>query len=70
MTGRPITGPARIRVREQAARLYIAGSPITSVAQQIGYSYGTTRTLLIEAGVRIRARGGVRVSSFRRGGAQ
>ncbi|MFI2426551.1 helix-turn-helix domain-containing protein [Streptomyces sp. NPDC018955] len=56
MTGRRITD--RIRVREQAARLYLEGCTITSTARQIGYSYGTTRTLLLEAGVRIRNRGG------------
>ncbi|WP_318205341.1 helix-turn-helix domain-containing protein [Streptomyces sp. SCL15-4] len=59
MTGRPITGAARIHLRTKAARLYTEGCTIQSVARQIGYSYGTTRTLLIEAGVRIRARGGV-----------
>ncbi|MFF8997099.1 helix-turn-helix domain-containing protein [Streptomyces achromogenes] len=58
MTGRPIVGAARIRIRGQAANLYMEGCTIQSVARQIGYSYGTTRTLLLEAGVRIRARGG------------
>ncbi|MET9012279.1 helix-turn-helix domain-containing protein [Streptomyces olivaceoviridis] len=60
MTGRPITGFTRIHVRSKAARLYMEGCTIQSVARQIGYSYGTARTLLIEAGVRIRTRGGVR----------
>ncbi|MFF7096366.1 helix-turn-helix domain-containing protein [Streptomyces rubradiris] len=56
MTGRPIVGAARIRLRAQAANLYMEGCTIQSVARQIGYSYGTTRTLLLEAGVRIRSR--------------
>ncbi|MFI0233104.1 helix-turn-helix domain-containing protein [Streptomyces sp. NPDC017086] len=60
MTGRPITGSTRAYVRTKAARLYTEGCTIQSVAEQIGYSYGTARTLLLEAGVRIRARGGVR----------
>ena len=65
MTGRPTTGEARIRLREQAAGLYLAGCTIQSTARQINRSYGTARTLLIEAGVRLRARGGARVTSFR-----
>lgn len=69
MTGRPTTGEARIRLREKAAHLYVQGCTIQSVARQIGRSYGTTHTLLREAGVRIRPRGGFRVTSFR-GGAQ
>ena len=65
MTGRPTTGEARIRLREKAAGLYLAGCTIQSTARQINRSYGTARTLLIEAGVRLRPRGGVRVTSFR-----
>lgn len=68
MTGRPIIGDKRIQVRERAARLYIEGCTLHSVAGQIGYSYGTTRTLILEAGVRMRRPGGSRVTSF--GGAQ
>jgi hypothetical protein len=70
MTGRPTTGEARIRLRERAAQLYVDGCTIQSTARQIGRSYGCTRTLLLEAGVRLRKPGGLRVSSFRRGGAQ
>lgn len=58
MTGRPTTGEARTRLMNQAARLYLQGSTIQSTARQIDRSYGTTRTLLLEAGVRIRKRGG------------
>ncbi|MFH8336912.1 helix-turn-helix domain-containing protein [Streptomyces sp. AM6-12] len=65
MTGRPTTGEARIRLREQAARLYVNGDSIPTVAREIGRSYGCTRTLLIEAGVRLRKPGGTRI-----GGAQ
>lgn len=66
MTGKHLTADTRITTRETAARLYIAGSTIQSVARQIGFSYGLTRTLLIEAGVRIRKPGGLRVSSFQK----
>lgn len=65
MTGRHLTGDTRIHTREQAAALYIAGCTIQSVADQIGTSYGTARTLLLEAGVRLRPPGGLRVSSFK-----
>jgi hypothetical protein len=58
MAGAPIRGQARTRLRTQAAQLYMQGCTITSTARQIGRSYGTTRTLLLEAGVRIRPRGG------------
>jgi hypothetical protein len=67
MTGRPTRGEARIRLREKAARLYLEGCPITSVARQIGRSYGCTRTLLLEAGIRFRKRGGAH--NFRKAGA-
>lgn len=65
MTGQPTTGEARTRLRTRAAELYMQGCTIQSTARQIGRSYGTTRTLLIEAGVRLRPRGGLRVTSFR-----
>lgn len=66
MTGKHLTGEDRTRVRTDAARRYLAGSTIQSVARQIGFSYGLTRTLLIEAGVRLRKPGGLRVSSFQK----
>lgn len=65
MTGLRLTGDTRIRTRETAAALYIAGCTIASTARQIGVSYGTARTLLLEAGVRLRKPGGLRVSSFK-----
>ncbi|MFJ4624280.1 helix-turn-helix domain-containing protein [Streptomyces sp. NPDC088812] len=58
MTGIPTRGEARIRLREKAARLYLEGCTIQSTARQIQRSYGCTRTLLLEAGVRFRKRGG------------
>ena len=57
MTGRPTRGEARIRLRQRAAELYLQGCTISSTARQIGRSYGCTRTLLLEAGVRFRRRG-------------
>jgi transposase len=64
MTGTPTTGEARIRLRTRAAALYLAGHSIPATARQIGRSYGTARTLLIEAGVTIRKHGGRRATSF------
>lgn len=57
MTGKPTTGEARIHLRTDAARLYLAGGTIQSVADDIGRSYGCTRTLLLEAGVTLRGHG-------------
>lgn len=66
MTGRPITGDTRTRTRTKAVGLYLQGCTIQSTARQIGVSYGTARTLLLEAGVRLRKPGGLRTSSFRK----
>ncbi|WP_060887633.1 helix-turn-helix domain-containing protein [Streptomyces caniscabiei] len=57
-TGRVLTGDARQQARDTAAQLYGQGCTIKSVAAQLGRSYGGTRVLLLEAGVRLRARGG------------
>jgi hypothetical protein len=65
MSGTHLTGESRIKTRTRAAELYLAGCTIQSVARQIGRSYGLARTLLVEAGVTLRKRGGLRVSSFR-----
>jgi hypothetical protein len=54
----PLRGIARTTALTKATRLYLQGCTIQSTARQIGYSYGTTRTLLLEGGVRIRPRGG------------
>jgi hypothetical protein len=66
MSGTRLTGETRTRTRTRAAELYLAGCTIQSTARQIGYSYGTTRTLLLEAGVRLRKPGGLRSTSFRK----
>jgi hypothetical protein len=55
---RQLRGTDRQTTAERAAELYVAGSSIRSVGQQIGRSYGATRALLLEAGVRLRGRGG------------
>jgi helix-turn-helix protein len=65
MSGTHLTGETRIKTRTRAAELYMQGCTIQSVARQIGRSYGLARTLLVEAGVTLRKRGGLRVSSFR-----
>ncbi|MFJ8538122.1 helix-turn-helix domain-containing protein [Streptomyces sp. NPDC093591] len=65
MSGKHLTGETRVRTRARAAELYVQGCTIASTARQIGFSYGTTRTLLIEAGVRLRKPGGLRSTSFR-----
>lgn len=58
--GAHITGTARHELRQHAADLYGQGYTIQSVAEQIGRSYGCTRTLLLEAKVRLRGPGGAR----------
>ena len=67
MSGTRLTGETRTRARTRAAQLYLAGCTIESVARQIGRSYGLARTLLLEAGVRLRKPGGHRSTSFRAG---
>jgi hypothetical protein len=56
--GRHLRGTTRAETARQAADLYGQGCTIRSVAAQIGRSYGCTRALLLEAGVRLRDRGG------------
>lgn len=55
---KPLKGDERKQVARRAAGLYQQGCTIRSVAAQIGRSYGSARTLLVEAGVRLRAPGG------------
>jgi hypothetical protein len=52
------TGTERISVRGEIADLYRAGSTIRSIATRTGHSYWAVRTLLLEAGVQLRDRGG------------
>lgn len=56
--GRHLRGTTRTELARRAADLYGQGCTIRSVAAQIGRSYGCTRALLLEAGVRLRERGG------------
>ena len=56
--GTQLTGQARDKVRAEAARLYDTGMTIDAVAEAIGRSHGGTHTLLHEAGVQMRRRGG------------
>ncbi|MFF9894927.1 helix-turn-helix domain-containing protein [Streptomyces longispororuber] len=58
--GTRLKGDEREETARRAAGLYAQGCTIESVARQIGRSYGLTRTLLLGAGVRLRARGGHR----------
>jgi Helix-turn-helix domain len=55
---RQLKGAERATARARAAELYSAGCTIRSVAGQLGRSYGSTRKLLLEANVTLRARGG------------
>ncbi len=59
-TRRVLTGSEREETARRAAELYVQGCTIHSTARQIGRSYGCTRTLLLEAGVKLRPRGGMR----------
>jgi len=53
-----LKGAQREETARKAAELYIAGCTIESTARQIGRSYGAARTLLLEAGVKLRRPGG------------
>lgn len=53
-----LTGTQRDTARQHAAHLYGQGATIQSVAREIGGSYGLARTLLLEAKVTLRGRGG------------
>ncbi|MFE9645284.1 helix-turn-helix domain-containing protein [Streptomyces sp. NPDC006365] len=58
--GALLKGPEREKTTQKAKELYLAGCTIQSTADRIGRSYGNTRTLLLEAGVKLRPRGGMR----------
>lgn len=53
-----LVDPERARIRRYAARPYGRGATIQSVAREIGGSYWLARTLLLEADVQLRGRGG------------
>ncbi|MVO84143.1 hypothetical protein GPA10_05000 [Streptomyces sp. p1417] len=58
-TRRPrLKGTDREETARRAAELYGQGCTIASVARQLDRSYFLARTLLLEAGVTLRARGG------------
>lgn len=56
--GTHLTGQARDKARAEAARLYETGMTVDAVANAIGRSHRNTLTLLHEAGVQMRKRGG------------
>lgn len=58
--GSVLKGAQREETARRAAELYVQGCTIESTGRQIGRSYGATRTLLLEAGVKLRPRGGMR----------
>ncbi|PWI16058.1 hypothetical protein DI272_19200 [Streptomyces sp. Act143] len=54
-------GPERKAFGERLRADYYAGSSIRNLADRTGYAYGTVRKLLLEAGTKLRKRGGGRV---------
>lgn len=55
-----LKGAEREQVAAKAKEWYLQGCTIHSTAKKIGRSYGSTRDLLLEAGVKLRPRGGMR----------
>lgn len=53
-----ITGRERDRLAALLAQRYLAGASIRALATESGRSFGWVRTLLLEAGVELRSRGG------------
>lgn len=53
-----LVDPERATTRKHAVDLYSRGATIHAVARDIGGSYWLARTLLLEAGVTLRGRGG------------
>ncbi|MEV0691812.1 helix-turn-helix domain-containing protein [Streptomyces sp. NPDC050388] len=58
--GSQVTGTRRQELAAEAKDWYLQGCTIQSTADRIGRSYGATRVLLLEAGVKLRPRGGMR----------
>lgn len=58
VAGARITGDARTTLAAEVARRYLAGEAIRPIATSLGRSYGFVQTLLVEAGVATRTRGG------------
>ncbi|MGW5072373.1 helix-turn-helix domain-containing protein [Rhodococcus sp. NPDC004095] len=53
-----ISGGARDAMQTELRDRYLGGASIRSLAEATGRSYGFIRTLLTEAGVELRGRGG------------
>lgn len=67
--GKWITGGERKRLAEAFAREYGEGRSIRAIAEAHGRSYGFVHSVLNEAGVSLRARGGdVRTGTARSAG--
>lgn len=64
--GSRITGEARETLAGQLCQRYQAGESIRAIAADLGRSYGFVQTLLREAGVTLRTRGGDTRSSVAR----
>ncbi|MEU5595699.1 helix-turn-helix domain-containing protein [Streptomyces sp. NPDC020298] len=58
-----LTGDDRKAYAEDLAELYHAGASIRGIAARTGRSYGNVRQLLLDAGVKLRARGGPRTGA-------
>lgn len=56
--GARITGPQRGSLGEQFRKRYDHGTSIRSIAQSTGRSYGFVHRVLVEAGAKMRGRGG------------
>lgn len=56
--GARLTGAERIKLRQQLAAQYKAGTSIRTLAALSGRSYGSVHRLLSEAKVTMRSRGG------------
>lgn len=58
--GKRLAGDARIEASRRFLKEYEAGASIRTLAARHGVSIGRARTLLLEAGVTFRSRGGRR----------
>jgi transposase len=58
--GARVTGDQRTRLRAALVKKYTKGASIRALAEETGRSYGFIHTVLTEAGVTLRARGGHR----------
>lgn len=58
--GKRIIGDLRSEVQQSYIERYLAGESIRAIAQDSGRSYGFVQTLLKNAGIPLRSRGGAR----------